>query len=187
MASIRVAVRDVGGKELARQEEDLTIRHKKDEDLLRVLLELKSEIEATDEVPKDLKDRIFAVKPSFSSFWPTLEATTQEILKQLGSGKIFQQMSHDLSQEEYSEVLSWFTIMNAIEFVEKARQFRTLNVREVATAEHVIPGGETLEKLLRYETAIERNLNRAQDRLERLQRRRKGEAVPPSLSVRLTR
>jgi hypothetical protein len=44
----------------------------------------------------------------------------------------------------------------------------------------------TLSKMLRYETAMERNLGRALDRLERRQRRRRGEPVPPPLRVRLT-
>jgi hypothetical protein len=188
MASIHAAVRHVGGRELARQEENLRFRQKEDETLIRVLLDLKSEIDATNEIPKDLKDRIFAVKPSFNSLWLTLEATSQEILKRLNSGKIFRQMANDLSEEEYSVVLSWFTISNAIEFIEQGRQVRTSNVREVTTAEDIIPSGEALDKLLRYETAIERSLNRAQDRLERLQRRRRsGEAVPPPLNLKLTR
>jgi len=187
MASIRVAVRDVGAKELARQAEDLTIRHKKDEDLIRVLLELMSEIDATEEVPKDMKDRIFAVRPGFNSLWLTLEAATEGMLKRVGSGKIFQQMVDEVSQEDCSLILSWFTIRNAIKFIEEGRQFRTSNVQEVAIAEHVIPSSKALDKLLRYETAIERNLNRAQDRLERLQRRRSGKPVPPPLNLKLTR
>jgi hypothetical protein len=50
-----------------------------------------------------------------------------------------------------------------------------------------VPQAEVLNRLLRAEAAAERNLNRAIDRLERLQRRRKGEMVPPPVSVRLTR
>jgi DNA-directed RNA polymerase specialized sigma24 family protein len=50
-----------------------------------------------------------------------------------------------------------------------------------------IRGPEALDRLLRAEAATERSLNRAIDRLDSLQRRRKGEAVPPPLSVRLSR
>jgi len=46
---------------------------------------------------------------------------------------------------------------------------------------------DDLDKILRYDSAIDRNLGRAYDRLERLQRRRKGEPVPLPVSVRLTR
>ena len=51
---------------------------------------------------------------------------------------------------------------------------------------HVIPDGEALAKILRYEEPTERSLSRALDRLEGLQRRRKGEPVPPPVSVRIT-
>jgi hypothetical protein len=50
-----------------------------------------------------------------------------------------------------------------------------------------IPPAEILDSVLRANAAAERNLNRAMDRLERLQRRRLGEAVPPLVSVRSTR
>ena len=49
-----------------------------------------------------------------------------------------------------------------------------------------VPKGGALDRVLRADAAAERNLGRAMDRLERLQRRREGEAVPPPLSVRLT-
>ncbi len=42
-----------------------------------------------------------------------------------------------------------------------------------------------LERILRYETANERALTRALDRLERLQRLRKGEYVPAPVTVTL--
>ncbi len=50
-----------------------------------------------------------------------------------------------------------------------------------------VPEPDALNRLLRAESAAERSLTRAIDRLERLQRRRLGESVPPPISVRLTR
>jgi hypothetical protein len=49
-----------------------------------------------------------------------------------------------------------------------------------------VPKERALDRVLRADAAAERNLGRAMDRLERLQRHRRGEAVPPPLSVRLT-
>jgi hypothetical protein len=46
-----------------------------------------------------------------------------------------------------------------------------------------IPNGDAMDKIIRYEAAAERSLGRALDRLERLQRRRMGDAVPPPLNV----
>ncbi len=54
-------------------------------------------------------------------------------------------------------------------------------------AANVLPSAEVLEKILRYESGLERQLYRAMNQLERLQRRREGEDVAPPLSVSLSR
>ena len=59
------------------------------------------------------------------------------------------------------------------------------NVMEIATGRHAIANSEELDKILRYETTIERSLTRAYERLERLQRRRLGEFVLPPLRIDL--
>jgi len=51
------------------------------------------------------------------------------------------------------------------------------------SAASFLPSKETVEKLLRYETTIERQLYRALNQLERLQRQRKGEVIPPPIAV----
>lgn len=47
----------------------------------------------------------------------------------------------------------------------------------------VLPSAETLDKILRYETKLERQMYRAMAQLERVQRIRRGEAIPAPLSV----
>ena len=49
-----------------------------------------------------------------------------------------------------------------------------------------LPPKEAVDKILRYETAIERQLYRAINELERLQRRRRGDIVPPPIHVELS-
>ena len=49
-----------------------------------------------------------------------------------------------------------------------------------------VPSKEAVDKILRYETAIERQLYRAINQLERLQRRRRGDIVPPPINVELS-
>lgn len=49
----------------------------------------------------------------------------------------------------------------------------------------VLPAAETLEKILRYETALERQLFRAMNQLERLQRRRQGEHIPAPVTMEI--
>jgi hypothetical protein len=46
-----------------------------------------------------------------------------------------------------------------------------------------LPPADATDKLLRYEAHVDRGLYRAMDQLERLQRRRRGENVPPPLNI----
>jgi hypothetical protein len=48
-----------------------------------------------------------------------------------------------------------------------------------------LPDERASDRILRYETHLDRQLYRAMDQLERLQRRRKGENVPPPLNFNL--
>jgi len=50
----------------------------------------------------------------------------------------------------------------------------------------IIPGQETSERLLRYETHFGREIDRILNQLERLQKMRKGEPVPPTLNVKVS-
>ena len=57
---------------------------------------------------------------------------------------------------------------------------------EASQAAAVLPSGEVLDKIMRYETKLERQMYRAMAQLERVQRMRSGEAVPAPLSVEVT-
>ena len=50
-----------------------------------------------------------------------------------------------------------------------------------------LPPTDATDKLLRYEAHVDRQLYRAMDQLERLQRQRRGETVPPPLNINLGR
>ena len=54
-------------------------------------------------------------------------------------------------------------------------------------AANILPETAVLEKILRYETALDRQMYRAMNQLERLQRRRAGENVPPPLTMEVSR
>jgi hypothetical protein len=57
---------------------------------------------------------------------------------------------------------------------------------EIARQRLSIPQGLELERIQRYETSIKRDMYRAMDQLERLQRRRRGEPQPPTLNVNVS-
>src|SRR5437588_873621 len=50
-----------------------------------------------------------------------------------------------------------------------------------------LPPVDAADKLLRYEAHLDRQLYRAMDQLERLQRHRRGEKVPPPLNINFGR
>jgi hypothetical protein len=78
------------------------------------------------------------------------------------------------------------TTVFAICMIEHRTEHLAKGALEIA-GDRAVPAAEALDRLLRAEAAAERSLNRAIDRLERLQRRRLGETLPPPISVRLSR
>jgi hypothetical protein len=178
-----IARRDFVRRELAEQEEYCKERDKEEEALILQLQSAKKELDDTGEISQELKQRIFALIPRFEALWLALEKAAQERVKELGLSRAFQK----LSPQERSVILATYTVTNAIALHEQLGNRRWTNVRETAIGQHAIPNREALDRLLRYETTIDRSLSRALDRLERLQRRRNGERIPPPVSVRLTR
>ena|SRR3989442_9356069 len=75
--------------------------------------------------------------------------------------------------------------------LESLKQYRLESAKLVRDAEarsFSLPPADATDKLLRYEAHLDRQLYRAMDQLERLQRQRKGEKVPPPpLNINLER
>jgi hypothetical protein len=143
---------------------------------------VKKEIEDAGSMSKELKERIFAMAPEFELMWSTGEHLVQELLSEPTLRMEFLK----LSRQKYPSMLALHTITRMISVLKTASNCRWTSMREIAMGQQAIPNREALDKISRYETTIERNLNRAIDRLERLQRRRKGDPVPPPVSVTLT-
>ncbi len=57
---------------------------------------------------------------------------------------------------------------------------------EARQAAATLPSMDVLEKILRYETKLERQMYRAMSQLERLQRMRRGEDVPPPMTMEVS-
>jgi len=58
--------------------------------------------------------------------------------------------------------------------------------KQVRLDSSLMPGQKTMDRILRYETNLERQMYRAMSQLERLQRLRKGEVVPAPLAIQVT-
>ena len=68
-------------------------------------------------------------------------------------------------------------------FLQERREHREDAEEHARQAAAVLPSAATLDKILRYETALLRQLNQAMNQLERLQRRRQGENIPAPLTM----
>ena len=75
---------------------------------------------------------------------------------------------------------------NHYECQEKRTKEREEVEESARQAAAVLPSTDTLDKILRYETTLDRQLYRAMNQLERLQRLRQGEAVPPPLTMEVS-
>jgi hypothetical protein len=178
------ARRDFVRTELADQEPYCNERDKEEQAVILQLQNAKKELkDGCVEISEELKHRICAMMPGLEALWSALDKGAPERLKEQDLSK----RARELSPEMRSWVLSMYTLTNGIAFLEALSTRRWTNVMEAAVGRHAIPNDDALGKLLRYETAIERQLGRSVDRLERLQRRRQGEMVPPPLRVDLTR
>jgi len=175
----RVALGDFGRRALAAQAEWCKERDKEEEALILELQCAQEDIEVKGEVSQELKQKLFTAKPGLEAVWPALEKHIEEMHVPL------KQWRESSPKERASAVAVCIQIV-VVKFLKLMGEFRAASILEISIAPHIIPNSKVLDKILRYETATDRSLSRALDRLERLQRRRKGEPVPPPMSVRLT-
>jgi hypothetical protein len=175
------ARRDFVRAELDYQEEYCKEKDKQEEALLVELQSAKKEIEDKGEVSPELKQRMFGMMPGFEALWSELEKRFQQLIQEPAIAKMARRLK-SLGHSRDTYVVTIATFLH-----EPLRQRREINVWETAIGRYAIPDDEALDKILRYEAAVNRDLGRALDRLERLQRRRNGEMIPPPVSVRLTR
>jgi hypothetical protein len=72
-----------------------------------------------------------------------------------------------------------------LEAFEEYAQEREKLKRDAEVRSFSLPPADATDKLLRYEAHLDRQLYRAMDQLERVQRQRSGESVPPPLNINL--
>jgi hypothetical protein len=177
------ARRDFVRAELSEQEPYCKGRDKEEEDVILQLQSAKKEIEDTGQVSQELKHRIFVMMPELEAVWSVLDEAAQKRVGEPDVSKRFRKASPRMR----SWILAMYTVTHGIALLQDLGKQRWTNVTEVAIGQHAIPNDDALDKILRYEAAIDRQLGRTFDRLERLQRRRQGEMIPPPVSVHLTR
>ena len=76
--------------------------------------------------------------------------------------------------------------LRAIAWRKEQCEKQEASVEAARQAAAVLPSVAVLDRILRYETTLERGMYRAMAQLERLQRMRRGEAVPAAVSVEVS-
>jgi len=82
--------------------------------------------------------------------------------------------------EEVNEEIKW------LEGCRKAHATISAQKLELESLRRSVPEGPQVDRLLRYETAILREIDRTMNQLERLQRMRLGQLVPPPINLNVT-
>lgn len=164
------ARRDYVSRELAEQAEYCKQQDKEEEAIVIELEKAEKEIDETGRISEELKLRIVSLLPEFDSLWEAFHCVARIRAMQPDVSKKFQKLGADLK----SKVLATLAARAGISCFKQCSSDRLINVIETAFGQYAIPDREALDKLLRYETTIDKALNRALDRLERLQGRRRG-------------
>ena len=169
---------------------------------IRLLVSMKEEIERNGEISKESREKLFAENLILEFGWSLFQeeaekkerrqrnATARTLAKQRGltlqAAKTF--LENDPSaQRERARHVALETTQRAIRCILEPYERMFPFVRRAHFERQAIPDGDALDEVLRAGSAYERDLSRALDRLERLQRRRNGEVVPPPVTLQLNR
>ena len=163
---------------------DLTKHHSGLSCLTELLQDAKSEIARDGYISEDIRKKIFHgphIRTTYFAITAAVSAVVpQKHLKRLWTNKLTKNTPVSspplltIRLERISELKRNVTIREDLARDAEARSFS-------------LPPADATDKLLRYETHLDRQLYRAMDQLERLQRQRRGENVPPPLNINLGR
>ena len=184
----RLVVTKDGSSAVREAQRDLTKHHSGLSFLTELLQDAKSEIARDGYISLDIRTKIFHA----SSYWdhylrnwlcPLLSPRSEN-----GRGHLKRLWTNKLTKNTRCLIVA--AIDNRLEKISKLKRNVTIRedlARDAEARSFSLPPAEATDKLLRYETHLDRQLYRAMDQLERLQRQRRGENVPPPLNINLGR
>jgi hypothetical protein len=169
--------------------------------LISMLRAAEKEADVTGHVSSESMERIFGEDVLLRLLWPICEARAEKTAQKKRHDiaiRIAEQRRMPLSEAkallvrdpeslpERERFVNLETVREAIKH--RTSEWWNLSRRELQNdyQRQLIRPAVEVDKIIRYANAFERQLSRSHDRLERLQRRRRGEPVPPPVSVRLT-
>jgi len=148
-------------------------QNSEDETIILELRNAEEQLQDTGKLPEEIKQKLFTMRPACEDLWQFYSSRAEAELNNASYLKIIR----GLDPEGRVAFINLTTLKALIMFMEKVPAIRSRELLELATAEHVVPNADNLDKLIRYEAATDRNLGRSVDRLEHLQRQRRGSSV----------
>jgi hypothetical protein len=150
--------------------------------LTELLEEAKSEIARDGYISLDIRKKIFH---AFSHWDYYFAIGCVRCCPPEASEKVVDEQA----DKEYADLLV-ADIDERLEIISRLKRYATKREELALAAEarsFSLPPADATDKLLRYEAHLDRQLYRAMDQLERIQRQRRGENVPPPLNINLGR
>ncbi|MGD1021014.1 MAG: hypothetical protein ABSA12_17035 [Verrucomicrobiia bacterium] len=148
--------------------------------LIRVLEEVRADVTQEGELTEAMVGRVrgrFAGREN--SLTSELAGLRQRLTKN-PEGSSAKALKEEHRQAVLGRIEGKLSLYRALSGERKEREEKEEEARQAA---EVLPEAAVLDKILRYETTLERQLYRAMNQLERLQRRRNGEEVPPPITM----
>ena len=168
--------------------------------LWNLLVDARQEAEVTGKISPELKEKIFAAnmnaKITWSYFVEVAEQNAAEQQDEIAM-KISEERKIPLRQAtallrrtkslpERERFVAVKTIVVALGWFSNKWSKSSSEKLKSDYQRQSIPDDRVVDKVIRYGNAFERQMTRSYDRLERLQRRRKGEPIFPPVRVQLT-
>jgi len=145
-----------------------------------------ADLGANGKISDELKREMTTANARFQEIWPRVEKLAEKDLSDFMDQRSTENQLAPTDPDDATRFLL-SRIRTRIYLLEHRLESYAETARQYVFNSAVLPKEEDLDRLLRVEATAEKNLNRAIDRLERLQRRRLGESVPPPVRVLLTR
>jgi hypothetical protein len=166
--------REVVQRKLAEDDRCYKPLEENEKAVLQLLESSRDEIRFAGQISQELRTKVFALMPESQARWPDLERLAERAMNQ----SVLSKIKAKPDQRRNASVKALLTVDIFIEEIGESAKLRNAFLTELAVAQHVIPMSDALDKILRYETSIERSLSRALERLERMRRTRLGENGP---------
>ncbi|HZP63812.1 MAG TPA: hypothetical protein VFB28_10395 [Terriglobales bacterium] len=169
-------------------------------DHLALLKTAKREVEASGEISAESMKELFK-HFEIRLFWPSNQAAAEKTAKKKRNELALEiakarrielnEAKQLLAREaktlpEYKRFVALETVSTAIKRIGEVVWNRSQAQIQYEYHLQLIPSDDEVRKIIRYGTTFERQLSRAYDWLERLQRRRKGLPVAPAVNVHRT-